>query len=69
MRVRTSPAVPFTGRVHYLVTRDQGLRDTVLNSQRLIQVRIKRLANDTRIVTRFTVQQSFRNEHVDFRFA
>ena len=38
-------------------------------AQRLIKMRIKRLANYTRIVTRFTVQQSFRNEHVDFRFA
>jgi hypothetical protein len=26
------------------------------------------LANDMRIVTRFTVQQSFRNEHIDCRF-
>ena len=33
-----------------------GLRDTVLNSQRLIQVRIKRLANDTRIVTHSAIQ-------------
>jgi hypothetical protein len=38
-------------------------------AQRLIKMPMKRLANDTRIVTHFTVQQSFPNEHVDFRFA
>jgi hypothetical protein len=32
-------------------------------------MRVKRLANDMRIVTRFTAQQSLSNEHVDFRFA
>jgi hypothetical protein len=36
--------------------------------QRLIEMRIERLANNTRVVTRSTVQQSLRNEHVDFRF-
>jgi hypothetical protein len=32
-------------------------------------MRTKRLANDMRIVTRFTAQQSFPNENVDFCFA
>jgi hypothetical protein len=32
-------------------------------------MRIKRLPNDMRVVTHFTAQQSFPNEHVDFCFA
>jgi hypothetical protein len=38
-------------------------------AQRLIEMRIKRLPNDMRVVTHFTAQQSFPNEHVDFCFA
>jgi hypothetical protein len=42
---------------------------TLALRRRRREVHRERLANDTRVVTRFTVEHSFRNEHVDFRFA